>query len=36
VLVLTAYAIGSLILTVVVARRGRQLTPSALHPELAI
>ena len=36
VLVLTAYAIGALILTVAVAHRGRRLTPSALHPELAI
>jgi len=36
VLVLLAYAICSWILTVVVARRGRQLTPSVLHPELAI
>jgi putative membrane protein len=36
VLVLLAYAICSLILTVLVARRGRQLTPSKLHPELAI
>jgi putative membrane protein len=36
VLVLLAYAICSVILTVVVARRARQLTPSALHPELAV
>ncbi|WP_433296899.1 YhgE/Pip family protein [Actinoplanes sp. CA-030573] len=33
---LLAYAIGSLILTMVVAHRGRRLTSSALHPELAI
>ncbi|MCU7723740.1 YhgE/Pip domain-containing protein [Actinoplanes sp. KI2] len=36
VLVLLAYGICSWILTVLVARRGRQLTPSKLHPELAI
>jgi putative membrane protein len=36
VLVLMAYAIGSWILTLIVARRARRLTPSALHPELAI
>ncbi|MFF5293368.1 YhgE/Pip family protein [Paractinoplanes globisporus] len=36
VTVLSAYAIGSLILTLIVARRGRQLTPSKLHPELAV
>ena len=36
VLALLAYGIGSLLLTIVVAHRGRQLTPSKLHPELAI
>jgi putative membrane protein len=36
VLALSAYAIGSVLLTLVVARRSRRLTPSALHPELAI
>jgi putative membrane protein len=36
VLALSAYAIGSVLLIVAVARRSRRLTPSALHPELAI
>ncbi|MFC7275192.1 YhgE/Pip family protein [Paractinoplanes rhizophilus] len=33
---LLAYAIGSLLLTVAVARRSGRLTPARLHPELAI
>jgi putative membrane protein len=33
---LLAYAIGSLLLTVAVARRSGRLTPAKLHPELAI
>ncbi|WP_433368957.1 YhgE/Pip family protein [Actinoplanes sp. CA-142083] len=36
VLLLLAYGMGSLILTVLVARRSERLTPSKLHPELAI
>ncbi|GIF18526.1 putative membrane protein [Actinoplanes tereljensis] len=36
VLALLAYGLGSLVLTVLVAHRSRRLTPSALHPELAI
>ncbi|MFI5888789.1 YhgE/Pip family protein [Actinoplanes sp. NPDC051513] len=36
VLALVAYGMGSLILTVVVARRSGRLTSSKLHPELAI
>ncbi|GIM89494.1 YhgE/Pip domain-containing protein [Paractinoplanes toevensis] len=36
VVALLAYGLGSLVLTVLVAYRSRRLTPSALHPELAI
>ena len=36
VLALLAYGLGASVLTVAVARRGRRLTPSDLHPELVI
>ena len=35
-LALIGYGLGALVVTVLVARRSRQLTPSGLHPELVI
>ena len=35
-LALLGYGVGALLLTVLVAHRGRRLTPSVLHPELVI
>ena len=35
-LLLVAYGLGAVLLTLVVAHRSRRLTPSALHPELVV